>query len=128
MTLSPISRAEIYRAVRVILVRHLIDLGRLTIQISMDGLQVKGSLERLPGVKAALTPEIVTVIFMEMRRIQGVRHVKTKLDNWLQDDGVGAWRPISAEAEKPLVPGEPKAPQVIEIHVKEPTSDAGDQH
>ncbi|MFH0954229.1 MAG: hypothetical protein V1873_07865 [Verrucomicrobiota bacterium] len=115
MTLTPVNRAEVYRQVRVILVRHLIDLGRLTVLISLDSLQIKGSMERLPGVKAALTPDIVTVIFMEMRRIPGIRRVQTKLDNWLQDDGVGAWRPITAESQKRLIPGEPKAPQIIEI-------------
>lgn len=120
MTLSPINRAEIYRQVRVILVRHLIDLGRLTVLISLDSLQIKGSMERLPGVKAALTTEIVTVIFMEMRRIPGVRRVQTKLDNWLQDDGVGAWRPITVESQKPLVPGEPRAPQIHEIADTDP--------
>ena len=92
---APLPRTEIYRQVRVVLVRHLIDIGRLSIQISMSHLRLHGSLCRLPGVTAALTPDIVQSIFSELGRIHGIRRVDGDFDNWRRLDDAGAsWLPI----------------------------------
>ena len=89
MNSPPLPRIEIYRQVRVVLVRHLIDIGRLSIQISTSHLHLHGSLCRLPGVTAALTPEIVQSIFSELGRIHGIRRVDGDFDNWRQVDEAG---------------------------------------
>jgi hypothetical protein len=95
MNSSPLSRVEIYRQVRVVLVRHLVDIGRLSIQISMSHLHLHGSLCRLPGVAATLTPEVVRSIFSELGRIQGIRRADGEFDNWRQVDEAGTiWVPV----------------------------------
>ena len=92
------TRIEVYRQIRVVLVRHLIDIGRLSIQISTSHLHLHGSLCRLPGVTAALTPEIVQSIFSELGRIHGVRRVDGEFDNWRQSDKAGAsWVPVATK-------------------------------
>ena len=106
MNASPLSRVEVYRQVRVVLVRHLIDIGQLSIQISTNRLHLHGSLNRLPGVTAALTPEIVQSIFSELGRIQGIRRVDGDFDNWRQLDEVGAsWAPIETRKIIPSASG-----------------------
>ena len=98
MNTPPLTRIEIYRQIRVVLVRHLVDIGRLSIQISASHLHLHGSLCRLPGVTAALTPEIVQSIFSELGRIQGIRRVDGDFDNWRQSDkGGGSWMPLAAK-------------------------------
>ena len=98
MNPTPVARAEIYRQVRTVLVRHLIDVGRLTIQISMNHLHLQGTLRRLSGVTAVLTSQNIHAIFSELRLIRGVRRVNGEFDNWRQMDDVGAsWVPITVE-------------------------------
>jgi hypothetical protein len=103
MNTPPLQRTEIYRQVRVVLVRHMIDIGRLSIQISMSHLHLRGSLCRLPGVTAALTPEIVQSIFSELGRIQGIRRVEGEFDNWRTVDTHGAsWAPVEEKKSDPM--------------------------
>jgi hypothetical protein len=98
MNTPQLTRIEIYRQIRVVLVRHLIDIGRLSIQISTSHLHLHGSLCRLPGVTAALTPEIVQSIFSELGRIHSVRRVDGDFDNWRQSDKTGgSWAPVAAK-------------------------------
>ena len=97
MTTPQLERMEIYRQVRVVLVRHMIDIGRLFIQISMSRVVLHGSLCRLPGSSAELTPTIIRTIFSEMGMIRGVRRVQGEFDNWRALDDFGAaWAPIQA--------------------------------
>jgi len=115
MNLQPVSRAEIYRQIRVVLVRHLIDLGRLMIEISSNALYLRGTLERLPGVKAELTPEIIAVIVAELGRIPGIPRVEPRLDNWLWTQEGRAWKLRRPGAGVPQVLAEDKAPPEAEI-------------
>jgi hypothetical protein len=86
---------EIFRHIRVVLVRHMIDIGRLSIQISMNRVHLHGSLCRLPGVTTELTPTILRTIFSELGMIRGIRRVDGDFDNWQQMDPLGvAWAPI----------------------------------
>ena len=104
MNTPQLTRIEIYRQTRIVLVRHLVDIGRLSIQISTSHLHLHGSLCRLPGVTAALTPEIVQSIFSELGRIQGIRRVDGDFDNWRQSDKVGgSWAPVATR--KIITPG-----------------------
>jgi hypothetical protein len=97
MMLTPNERAEIYRAVRVVLVRHFIDIGRLAIQISPGRINLRGNLVRLPGVETKLTSETVTAIFAELERIRDIRRVEGDFENWRQGGFAGAWVPIGEE-------------------------------
>ena len=113
-------RMEIYRQIRIALVRHFIDIGRLSCQISSLGVRLHGSLARLPGVQAMLTPEVVASIINEIARIQGVRRVDCDFDNWRQSDPMGGWQPVEKLERHPYladqlggvheIPGEPPAP------------------
>jgi hypothetical protein len=98
MNTPQLPRTEIYRHVRVVLVRHMIDIGRLSIQISAHHLRLHGSLCRLPGVNAALTQEIVQSIFSELGKIHGIRRADGEFDNWRQVDEAGtSWVPIETK-------------------------------
>ena len=93
-----LERMEIFRQVRVVLVRHMIDIGRLSIQISMSRVNLSGSLCRLPGVTTDLTPAIIRTMFSELGMIKGIRRVDADFDNWKQLDPLGAaWAPIHAK-------------------------------
>lgn len=95
MTTPHIERMEIFRQIRVVLVRHMIDIGRLSIRISMSRVSLHGSLCRLPGVATELTPAIIRSIFSELGMIRGIRRVDGDFDNWKQMDQLGiAWSPI----------------------------------
>ena len=103
MNTPQLNRIEIYRQVRVVLVRHLIDIGRLSIQISMSHLRLQGSLCRLPGVTSALVPEIIQSIFSELGRIQGIRRVDGDFDNWRTVDTHGtSWAPVEEKKTDPM--------------------------
>jgi hypothetical protein len=98
MNTPELTRIEIYRQIRIVLVRHLVDIGRLSIQISASHLHLHGSLCRLPGVTAALTPDVVQSILSELGRIKGIRRVDGEFDNWRLGDKAGAsWVPVAAK-------------------------------
>jgi hypothetical protein len=94
----------------------MIDIGRLSIQISTSHLHLRGSLCRLPGVTVPLNPEIVRSIFSELGRIQGIRRVGGDFDNWRQVDEAGSvWVPV--DIRKMVVPGtETPAPGVFDVN------------
>ena len=106
-----------YRQIRVILVRHLIDIGRLSIQMTSSSVRLHGSLLRLPGVTSPLTPETVTTIMGEIGRVDGVRRVMAEFENWTQSHGMGAWHPIEKTSSTPSrpSPGESTDSQTIDI-------------
>lgn len=108
---------KLYREVRSILVRHFIDLGRLSVQISMTGIYLHGSLARLPGVTAPLTQDLVRVIMAELSRVPGVRRVNAEFDNWKQDRALGAWVESGATRRPPEPPpADTDQPQVYDVN------------
>lgn len=96
MNLTPLERIELYRQARIVLVRHLIDLGHVTIQVAANHLHLRGTLVRLPGVTAALTADVLQAIMGELSRIPGVKRASAELTNWTTDGG-GGWRPVEAQ-------------------------------
>lgn len=104
---SSFSRADLYRNVRMVLVRHFIDIGRLSIQVSPHQIRLVGSLGRLPGVENEMTADTVTTIFSELRRLPGVSRVQAEFDNWSEASGLGAWKPIGSAPTKPETSGSP---------------------
>lgn len=92
-SLSPTDRCELYRQIRVVLVRHFIDIGRLSIHIAPAKVRLHGVLTRLPGVDSKLTPQVVDSIINEIRHIRGVHRVLADFENWRQI-GAGGWMEI----------------------------------
>ncbi len=92
-------RLETLRQVRVILVRQMIDIGRLSIQLSSTHLLLRGSLCCLPGA-GVLTPDVVKLIFKTLGRVSGVRRVETSFDNWRSCDEGRVW----VEMQSPTAP------------------------
>lgn len=116
MTTPQVERMEIFRQIRVVLVRHMIDIGRLSIQITMSRVSLCGSLCRLPGVTMELTPSIIRTIFSELGMIHGIRRVEGDFENWKQTDRLGvAWSPI--QPKKIIAPPlTPTSGGVIDVH------------
>lgn len=87
----------INRSVRKVLVRHWIDLGRVSISSVSGNVTIKGGLHLLRGVKHELEARIVESIFHDIKRITGVKRTSTDLENWAFIDG--AWRHLSARKD-----------------------------
>jgi len=100
---NPLSDLDINREIRRILVRHWVDLGRLSIRTTSSVSYVCGSLLRISGVSEPFSPPIVTALFTEIQRIRGIRRVNIELDNWTETGG--GWRPVESAAG----PGKQKA-------------------
>ena len=83
---------EVNRSVRRILVRHWIDLGRLSIRTYQGRLSIRGSLQRIGGRDEDPTTAIVEAVFAEVKRTQNVQHMTAELENWTND--AGRWIPI----------------------------------
>jgi len=81
---------DINRGVRRVLVKHWIDLGRLSVRSTQGRVLIRGRLLRIQGVKVALTTPIVEAMFAEIQRLRAVRNVTAHLDNWIKDGG--RWR------------------------------------
>lgn len=97
-------RIEIYRQARVILVRQLIDIGRLSITIMGRHIHLKGSLDRLPGVEAPLTPDVVHEMFAAMKRIPGILRVDADFQNWqLAEEAGQVW--VETHVRSAVLPG-----------------------
>lgn len=76
---------EINRHVRRVLVRHWIDLGRLSFRCVNGVVWLRGSLQRLFGVKEALTGTIIDSIFHEIANFPGIKRIHAEFDNWRYD-------------------------------------------
>ncbi len=114
--LSPSERCEIVREIRVVLVRHFIDLGRLVINVSIRGAQIRGTLVKLPGSSQRLTPAVVGVILEELHRIKSVKKIMVDFDNWTQDGTFGPWRETKAlTLQDGYVPQTEEQQQAIDV-------------
>lgn len=101
---------ETNRKVRAVLVRHWVDLGRLSIRTQDGKLFIQGGLHRIVGVAEALTPPIVDTIFDDIRRIREVVRMTVLLENWSNESG--RWLPSEPAA----------APQTTPLRAPGPTS------
>ncbi len=103
---------EINRAVRRILVRHWIDLGKLSIRSASAVCHLSGMLDKLPNVPPALTGTKIAEIFVEIRRVPALRRVDADFLNW-QECGI-TWKLISPKTHSLTTPGDASAvPQEI---------------
>jgi len=109
---------DINRCVRTVLVKHWIDLGRLSVRSNDGKLYIRGALQRIAGVNEELTSAIVDSMFAEMKRIRNVRQVYPALENWSND--TGSWTPIGGT--KAPSGGQQLAPQSSErFEIKQKT-------
>ena len=82
---------EVNREVRKELIRHWIDLGKVSIRSTNGRVWVRGSLSRIAGVREELTSSIVDTLLSDMRRIRGVVAFNAEFDNWT--NATGKWQP-----------------------------------
>lgn len=75
---------EINSAVRRVLVRHWIDLGRISIRTQKGKVTLRGHLDKLSESDQPLTGTVVESIIGDVRRIHGVLRVTTEFQNWEQ--------------------------------------------
>jgi hypothetical protein len=81
---------DINRAVRRLLVKHWVDLGRVSVRTSKGRVIIYGNLRRVEGQRGPLTTPIVDALFYEISRIREVKNVKGRLENWINEGG--RWR------------------------------------
>ena len=87
-----VSDLEVNRIVRVVLVRHHIDLGLLSHQACRGFVHIQGRLELVSGRSAVLTSSLVGSIFDEIEHARGVCGLNIELKNWRLDNGTKIWR------------------------------------
>lgn len=78
---------EINRDIRKVLIRHWIDLGKLSFRSSNGRVWIRGSLQRIAGVQEELTPTLVETIFGDTKKVRGVVTLNMELDNWVVTAG-----------------------------------------
>ena len=89
---------DINRGVRRILVKHWIDLGRISVRSQQGRVLLRGRLLRITGTKGALTTPIVEAMFADMKRIRGAKQVTAHFENWVKEGG--RWREFERHAAR----------------------------
>jgi hypothetical protein len=67
--------------VRRVLVRHWIDLGKISVRTARCVVSLSGSLMRLPHIAPNADAATPSTIFEEIKRIPDVRRLQLNLDN-----------------------------------------------
>ena len=106
---------EINCDIRAVLVRHWIDLGKVLFRSSNGSVWMRGSVQRIPGVKTPLTPPIMENVFSDLKRIRGVSCVYADFENWAQQ--LGRWQPI--DKTKALAPSLREGTGTLDISDKD---------
>ena len=107
--MTAVSDLDVNRQIRRVLVKHWLDLGRLSIRTSSGHVTIRGFLRRIPGSQGELTANIVESIFAEINRIKDVGRCTVDLTNWI--NASGSWMETGAEmiethrsmSERPVV-------------------------
>ncbi len=84
------SDLDINRAVRRVLVKHWVDLGRISVRSTRGRVIIYGNLRRIEGQHSPLSSTIVDAMLYEIGRIKEVRSVKGRFENWICEGG--CWR------------------------------------
>jgi len=90
-------------AIRRVLVRYWIDLGKISLQTSRGLVTISGELTKLPNAEDQLNGFVVSALFTEIQHIPTVRRLNVKLTNWTEVDE--AWQPASLSPEAALPSG-----------------------
>ena len=75
---------EINSAVRRVLVRHWIDLGRISIRTQKGKVTLHGILDKLSESGQPLAGAVVESMLGDIRAIHGVHRVMAQFENWEQ--------------------------------------------
>jgi hypothetical protein len=94
---APLNDMDINRLVRRILVKHWVDLGRLSVRSTRGHVMLHGRLQRLAGATGFLSGPAVDSMFYELRRQPGVGRVTAHFENWSCDGGL--WRPLDEQRD-----------------------------
>lgn len=70
---------KINSQVRKVLVRHSIDLAKISLRTTRGVVHLSGELRRLPNAAGRLDAGLILIILAEIRRVQNVRRVTTDL-------------------------------------------------
>lgn len=73
---------ELNVVVRRILVRHWVDLGKVSIRTTRGVVWLSGSLVRLRNGGTEMRPDEMQGIFDEIRAVHGIRRMHPRLLNW----------------------------------------------
>jgi hypothetical protein len=93
-------KAEVNRRLRATLVKHWIDLGRISFHVSINGVvAINGALIKLAG-SGELSPQNVAEMIGEIESIQHVTRVEAEFDNWMRSGFAGLWRPLEEAGRK----------------------------
>ena len=95
-----VSDLDINRGVRKVFVRHRVNLGWLSIGSHGGSLFVHGDLQLLPGADTELSSSMVTSIFKEVKRCEGITRTTVELNNWIYDSSGDSWRPRNLAAQQ----------------------------
>lgn len=82
---SRLTDMDINVAVRRVLVRHWIDLGRISVRTTRGVVWLSGSLLRIKNAGSELGNEEMLSIFQEMKNVHGVRRLHPQVLNWQGD-------------------------------------------
>jgi hypothetical protein len=115
--MNRLSDLQINCAVRRALVRHWIDLGKISIRTTSGVSHLSGALCRLPQVTPALEGLQVAEILAEIGRVPSVRRVQANFTNW--HESVVGWKPVVSKAQAPVLtralPQEPVTLDLTEL-------------
>jgi hypothetical protein len=90
---TELNRYKVNAEAQAILVRHAVDLGKLSFSFTGQTLYLSGNLLRQPA--ASFTPDEIRSLDDELRRHPAIRNIQYELDNWVitQEYGVFAATP-----------------------------------
>jgi hypothetical protein len=80
------TRLEIQAAIRRMLVAHWIDVGKINVQVTSGTALLRGQLLRVQDGEP-ITPLAIEELEHKLSRVNGVKHVRWRLENWVQDRG-----------------------------------------
>lgn len=88
--MNRLSDMDLNVAVRRVLVRHWIDLGRVSVRTTRAVVCLSGALVRMKNGGDELSNEGMLGIFQEIKNLHGVRRMHLKLINWGGGTEVGS--------------------------------------
>ena len=88
-------------AVRKVLVRHWIDLGKISVRTSLGVVSLTGELQRISNSTGGLNASALSAIIFETKLIPTVRRVIVNVCNWTSsNDG---WQEVAySQAPQPM--------------------------
>lgn len=104
--MNRISDLEINCAVRRVLVRHWIDLGRMSLRTTRGVVCLTGTISKISHAGAPLDTGRMLVILAEIKRLKNVQRINTNLTNWIFEGGT--WR-MSADEKASQAASAPEA-------------------